>query len=52
MGNTTVYGGYCELFATGNIFPYVLEIFYNNNLYAKFGVDTFSVKRLRKNYMK
>lgn len=47
LENCIVNGGYCELFAADNIFPYVFEIYYNNNLYAKFGVDTFSVKRLR-----
>jgi hypothetical protein len=47
MVNPTVYGGYYELVAAGNIFPFSLQMYYNNNLYAKFGVDTFPVKRLR-----
>ena len=47
MVNPTAYGSYCELVAAGNIFPYLFQIYYNNNLYAKFGVDTFPVKRLR-----
>jgi hypothetical protein len=47
MVNPTVYGGYCELVAAGNIFPFSFQIYYNNNLYTKFGVDTFPVKRLR-----
>ncbi|XP_060858512.1 uncharacterized protein LOC132935889 [Metopolophium dirhodum] len=41
MVNPTVYGGYCELVAAGNIFPFLFQIYYNHNLYAKFGVDTF-----------
>jgi hypothetical protein len=47
MVNPTIYGGYCELVAAGNIFLFLFEIYYNNNLYAKFGVDTLPVKRLR-----
>ncbi|KAL4132202.1 hypothetical protein QTP88_009407 [Uroleucon formosanum] len=47
MVNPTVYGGYCKLVAVGNIFPFSFQIYYNNNLYAKFGVDTFPVKRSR-----
>ncbi|KAL4092474.1 hypothetical protein QTP88_026975 [Uroleucon formosanum] len=46
MVNPTVYGGYWELVEAGNIFPFSFQIYYNNNLYAKFGVDTFSVKSL------
>jgi len=42
MDNPIVYGGYCELVAAGNIFPFLFEIY----LYAKFGVGTFPVKRL------
>jgi hypothetical protein len=40
MVNPTVYGVYCELIVTGNIFPFLFEIYYNNNLYAKFDVGT------------
>jgi hypothetical protein len=46
MVNPTVYGSYCELVEAGNIFQFSFQIYYNNNLYAKFGVDTFPVKRL------
>jgi len=35
------YSGYCELVAIGNIFTFLFEIYYNNNLYAKFGVPTY-----------
>jgi hypothetical protein len=45
MVNPTVHGGYCELIAAGNIFPFFFfENYYNNNLCAKFGIDTFPVK--------
>lgn len=44
---STVYGGICELVAAGNIFPFLFEIYYNNILYANFGISTNPVKRLR-----
>jgi len=47
MVNLTVYGGYCKLVAADNIFPFLFEICYNNNLYAKCSVGIFPVKRLR-----
>jgi len=37
----------CELFGAGNVFQYVFEMYYNNYLYANFGVHTFAVKNLR-----
>ena len=43
MVNPTVYSSYCKLVAAGNIFPFLFEIYYNNNFYSKFGVHTFSV---------
>ncbi|KAL4134836.1 hypothetical protein QTP88_006539 [Uroleucon formosanum] len=43
MVNPTVYSGYCELVVAGNIFPFSFQMYYNNNLYAKFGVCHFDV---------
>lgn len=47
MVNSTVYSVYCKLVAAGNIFPFLFEMYYNNNLYTQFGVNTFPVKILR-----
>lgn len=48
MVNLTSYGGYWELVTSGNIFLFLYENDYSNNFYAKFGVDTFPVKRLHR----
>lgn len=50
MVNSTVYGNYCKLVAAGNIFPFLFEMYYNNDLFAKFGVDTFAEKQFASNW--
>ncbi|XP_023222165.1 OTU domain-containing protein 1-like [Centruroides sculpturatus] len=46
MSRFNTYGGLCELVAAGQIFPLTFEVYYNGELYEKFGVEGNPVKRL------
>ena len=47
MLKSYTYGGLCELVASGQIFPYVFEVYYNGELYEKFGIEENPVCKLR-----
>ena len=47
MSQHLTYGGTYELLAAGKIYPYLFEVYYQKNFYAKFGQDSLPIKRLR-----
>jgi len=44
--NSFVYASICELVAESKIYPFLINVYYNQNLYAKFGTETILVKIL------
>lgn len=49
MSLSSTYGGLCEIWAAGEIYPFVFEVFRGGQLYVKCGRAGFSIKRMRFN---
>jgi hypothetical protein len=47
MSKCSTFGGYCELYAAGQIFDYVFEVYRDRCLQFSFGRDGNPIKRLR-----
>lgn len=47
MSQAQTYGGLCELVAAGQMYRRIFEVYYNRDLYARFGYDGNPISRLR-----
>ncbi|VVC46434.1 EF-Hand 1, calcium-binding site,OTU domain [Cinara cedri] len=47
MSQLYTYVGLCELVAAGQLFHYVFEVYRNNQLYERFGIEGYPVLRMR-----
>ncbi|GBP79737.1 OTU domain-containing protein 1 [Eumeta japonica] len=47
MLQKSIYGGFCELIAAGQIYPFIFELYRNGNMHAKFDTEDQPITELR-----